>query len=71
MLNIKNKETYKLAKELSKVTGLSMTVAVTEAVREKLESEKTKNYKKRNKVAEELLKIAKRFTNFNNTGEVS
>jgi antitoxin VapB len=46
MLNIKNKETYKLAKELSKVTGLSMTVAVTEAVREKLESEKTKNYKK-------------------------
>jgi len=35
-LNIKNPETYRLAKELADVTGLSMTAAVTEAVREQL-----------------------------------
>ena len=36
-LNIKNEETQKLAHELSKLTGESMTTAVTEAVRERLE----------------------------------
>ena len=36
-LNIKKKETQKLAKELSRLTGESMTAAVTEAVRERLE----------------------------------
>ena len=36
-LNIKNKEAHKLAQQLAKVTGESMTVAVTEAVRERLE----------------------------------
>ena len=35
-LNIKNPETYQLAKELADETGLSMTAAVTEAVREQL-----------------------------------
>ncbi len=60
MLNIKNKETYKLAKELSKVTGLSMTVAVTDAIREKLETEKTRNYRKKRNIASELLKIGAR-----------
>jgi len=35
-LNIKNKDTHKLAHELAKVTGESMTQAVTEAVRERL-----------------------------------
>jgi antitoxin VapB len=35
-LNIKNDETQKLAHELAKVTGESMTAAVTEAVRERL-----------------------------------
>lgn len=69
MLNIKNKETYKLAKELSKVTGLSMTEAVTIAVGEKLKSEKIKSFKKRGKLAEELIKIAKRISN-NFKGEV-
>jgi antitoxin VapB len=60
MLNIKNKETYDLAKQLSEVTGKSMTVAVTEAVREKLQKEKTKNYRNRHDIAKELLKISKR-----------
>ncbi|HSO29432.1 MAG TPA: type II toxin-antitoxin system VapB family antitoxin [Candidatus Sulfomarinibacteraceae bacterium] len=36
-LNIKNPETYRLVKELADETGQSMTAAVTEAVRERLE----------------------------------
>lgn len=36
-MNIKNDETQKLAHELSELTGESMTAAVTEAVRERLE----------------------------------
>jgi antitoxin VapB len=36
-LNIKNKETHKLAQQLAQFTGESMTEAVTEAVRERLE----------------------------------
>jgi antitoxin VapB len=35
-LNIKNEETHRLAEELAKLTGESMTAAVTEAVRERL-----------------------------------
>ena len=35
-LNSKNPETYRLAKELADETGLSMTAAVTEAVRQQL-----------------------------------
>jgi antitoxin VapB len=36
-LNIKNPETHRLAEELAKRTGESMTSAVTTAVRERLE----------------------------------
>ena len=36
-MNIKNKETYRLTKQLSKLTGESLTTAVTEAVRERLD----------------------------------
>lgn len=36
-LNIKNAETYRLVKELAGETGESMTAAVTEAVRERLD----------------------------------
>ena len=36
-LNIKSAETHRLAKELSRLTGESMTAAVTEAVRERLD----------------------------------
>jgi len=36
-MNIKNEETQKLAHELSELTGESLTSAVTEAVRERLE----------------------------------
>jgi len=36
-LNIKNEQTQKLAKELAKLTGESVTAAITEAVRERLD----------------------------------
>ena len=36
-LNIKNDEAHKLAQELASLTGESLTTAVTEAIREKLE----------------------------------
>jgi len=36
-MNIKNKEAYRLTQELSELTGESMTTAVTEAVRERLD----------------------------------
>jgi antitoxin VapB len=35
-LNIKNREAHKLAAQLAKMTGESMTTAVTEALRERL-----------------------------------
>ena len=38
-LNIKNAETYRLATELAELTGGSVTAAVTEAIREKIERE--------------------------------
>ncbi len=36
-LNIKNPETYRLVRELAEKTGQSMTAAVTDAVRERLD----------------------------------
>ena len=36
-MNIKNKETYRLAEHLSKLTGESLTTTITEAVRERLD----------------------------------
>ena len=36
-MNIKNKQTYRLAKQLSKLTGESVTIAIAEAIRERLD----------------------------------
>jgi antitoxin VapB len=55
-INIKNDETQKLARELSKLTGESMTTAVTEAVRERLERVRSKNG---NGLAERILEIGR------------
>jgi antitoxin VapB len=55
-LYIKNEETHRLAQELAKLTGESMTAAVTEAVRERLE--RLRQTRRKN-VAERLMKIAK------------
>ena len=42
-LNIKNDEAHELAKELAALTGESMTAAVVEAVRLRLEQERRKH----------------------------
>ena len=52
-LNIKNEETHRLAQELAQLTGESMSAAVKEAVRERLERVKSKGMKER------IMKIAK------------
>ena len=36
-LNIKNEEAHRMARELARATGESMTAAVSEAIRERLE----------------------------------
>jgi len=55
-LNIKNKETQKLAKELAELTGESMTSAITEALRERLNRVQGESG---TSVADRLLKIGK------------
>jgi len=52
-LNIKDEEAHRLARELAALTGESMTRAVTEAIREKLERERRKG------LAERLMAIGK------------
>jgi antitoxin VapB len=53
-LNIKNEKTHRLAQELARATGESMTVAVGEAIRERLERVRGKSKKG---MAERLMKI--------------
>jgi len=52
-MNIKNEETHRMAQELAALTGQSMSAAVTDAVREKLERVKSKG------MADRIMKIAK------------
>jgi antitoxin VapB len=54
-LNIKNPEAHKLAAEVAKLTGTTLTDAVTEALREKLARVKTR--KADPKRVEALLRI--------------
>ncbi|MGB8063497.1 MAG: type II toxin-antitoxin system VapB family antitoxin [Candidatus Sulfotelmatobacter sp.] len=55
-LNIKNEETHRLARELARLTGESMTAAVNEAIRERLERVRGKTKKSR---VERILEIGK------------
>ena len=55
-LNIKSEETHRMAKELARLTGESMTVAVGEAVRERLERIKGSS---KQGLAERLLQIGR------------
>ena len=55
-MNIKNDEAQKLAHELSKLTSESLTVAVTEAIRERLE--RVQNAQRAG-LADRLLRIGK------------
>ena len=55
-LNIKNEETHRLAQQLARLTGESMTAAVDRAVRERLERVRGK---KKGSLAERLLQIGR------------
>jgi len=55
-LNIKNEDTHRLARELAALTGESMTVAVTEAIRERIKRVKGSE---RKGLSERLLAIGR------------
>lgn len=55
-LNIKNEEAHRLAQQLAKLTGESMSTAITKAVRERLERVRRKNGTSK---AERLLQIGR------------
>jgi antitoxin VapB len=55
-LNIKNEETHKLASQLAKITGESLTEAVSKAVRERLNRVRDE---RGSGLMERLLKIGK------------
>jgi antitoxin VapB len=56
-LNIKNEKAHRQARELARLTGESMTVAVSEAIRERLERVRVKKSGKG--MAERLLEIGR------------
>ena len=57
-LNIKNPETHKLAKQLARETGESLTTAVTTALRERLEA--VRRRRKQDAMYAALVAIGKR-----------
>jgi antitoxin VapB len=56
--NIKNADAHRLAKQLSELTGESLTAAVTEAIRERLE--RLQGAKGSSNLANRLLAIGRR-----------
>ena len=57
-LNIKNKDAHKLAQQLARLTGESLTQAVTEAVRERLQRVQDQD-KHAAKLSDRLLEIGR------------
>jgi antitoxin VapB len=57
-LNIKSPEAHRMARELAQLRGVSLTYAVMEALREKLDREKHRGREK--PLSVELLEIGKR-----------
>lgn len=57
-LNIKDPEAHKLAQQLARETGETMTAAVTQAIRDRLES--VRRRRKRDATMAALLEIGKR-----------
>ncbi|MDZ7801812.1 MAG: type II toxin-antitoxin system VapB family antitoxin [Trueperaceae bacterium] len=55
-MNIKNHDAHRLARELADMTGESLTAAVTEALRQRLERER---HTRRPVLADELLDIGR------------
>ena len=64
-LNIKNDEAHKLATELAKLTGESLTSAVTLALRERLARERRR---RTDHIAARLMTIGSRFAALPDTG---
>jgi antitoxin VapB len=58
-LNIKNEKAHRLARELASLTGESMTVAVSEAIRERLERVRGSKRGSKKDVFERIMEIAK------------
>lgn len=65
-LNIKNDEAHKLATELARLTGESLTSAVTLALRERLMRERRR--RRAEKIAARLMRIGKAYAAFPDTG---
>ena len=61
-LNIKSPEAHDLAAELARLTGESMTKAVTEAIRERLEREQ--RHRDQEAVVAEAMTIARRVASY-------
>ena len=57
-LNIKNKDAHKLAQQVARLTGESLTDAVTESLRERLKRVQD-NGKRAGKLSERLLEIGR------------
>lgn len=55
-LNIKDEKTHRMARELARLTGESMTAAVNEAIRERLERVREKSEKD---MTERIMEIAR------------
>lgn len=59
-LNIKNEDAHKLARQLARLTGESMSQAVTEAVRERLQRVQNKGKEKHTaRLSDRLLEIGR------------
>jgi antitoxin VapB len=65
-LNIKNDEAHKLATELAELTGESLTLAVTLALRERLARERRR--RRTDRIAARLMKIGSQFAALADTG---
>lgn len=72
-LNIKNDETNRMVRELAALKGISLVVAVTEAVREKLEKEKAERERGNGKkgLAAWLMEISRETAPLMNDGRTS
>lgn len=60
-LNIKDEEVRALAQQVAEATHLTMTEAVKTALREKLERERARDEKRRERVLREVRKIQRHF----------
>lgn len=56
-LNIKNEDAHRLASEIAKATGESLTEAVTTALAERLERLKTDEQRERQRIIDEVMRI--------------